>query len=61
MLKKQDEVRTNLLIFFKLTPTYSSISIVLPQPDQPQKTVGKKQIYFYLMYISLLWTDLISY
>lgn len=58
MLKKQNERRTNVVFFFSQhTPTQSSISILLFQPQQPQK----KQIYFYLMLISLIWTDLISY
>lgn len=54
MLKKQDAVRTNLLVLF---PIYSYPVLDLHRALSATATAGnrsKNQIYFYLMFISNL-------
>lgn len=48
---KQDAIRTNLGFFTQLVPTESSISIVLFQPQQPQKTAAKTNLFLSDVYL----------
>lgn len=62
MLKKKENKKNlfYLLLLFQLIPIESYVFTKLSQPQQPQKTAGKTNLFLFDVYL-LIWANLISY